>query len=78
MEAKFFIDVHVSPTGIIKLINDGGVKTIVKTYVGNSKWKNFSKEELDDLILEGITKEVDKATAKEFIDDFDKLISDKL
>ena len=78
MEAKFFIDIHVSPTGIIKLISDNDVKTIAKAYVGNSKWKNFSKEELDELILEGIAKEVDKATAKEFVDDFDKLISDKL
>ena len=72
MEEKFFVDIHVSPTGIIKFISDGNVKTIVKAYAGNSKWKNFSKDELDDLILEGIAKEVDKETANEFIDDFDK------
>ena len=51
MEAKFFIDIHVFPTGIIKLIVNGNVKTIVKAYAGNSKWKSFSKEELDNLIL---------------------------
>lgn len=71
LKKAFYIDMHVSPAVVFRItICDQNFKKVEK-YVGDSKWTDSSEEELNNLILVGSSREIEKNVADEFIKDFD-------
>ena len=62
---------HVSPTGIFKLVYYVDENKVVKSYIGEGKWNKSNIDILNKLVNSGSAKEVEFEVAKEFIQDFD-------
>lgn len=71
IKQTYFIDMHVSPTGIFKLVNYVDGNKVVKSYIGEGKWNKVNIDNLNKLVNSGSAKEVEFEVAKEFIQDFD-------